>query len=87
VFKIKCFDHYGRTCTCCGVEFELVFLNLDHVFNDGARHRREIGDALYRWAVKNNFPDTLQTHCWNCNSAKRIAGICPHQVAKSRLLL
>jgi hypothetical protein len=79
--KRACFDHYGRACTCCGVEFDERFLTLDHVNNDGAAHREEIGKStLYRWAIKNKFPDSLQTHCWNCNLGKGInGGVCPHR--------
>jgi hypothetical protein len=84
--KKTCFDHYGRICTCCERTFDERFLTLDHVNNDGAAHREEIGHSgLYRWAIRNNFPQTLQTHCWSCNQAKEInGGVCPHQEMKSK---
>lgn len=69
---------YGGKCVCCG-ETETAFLQLDHVNDDGAAHRKEIGAGhrTYLWASKNNFPDTLQILCANCNMAKRSG--CPHQ--------
>jgi hypothetical protein len=83
------FDHYGRICACCG-EDEILFLTLDHIYNDGAEHKREIGPknskhgcngtAFYRWVVQNNYPSFLQTLCINCNQGKhRNGGICPHK--------
>ena len=71
----------GIFCNCCG-ERNVVFLTLDHVNNDGAKQRKEIGrssDKLYRWIVKNNFPPIFQTLCWNCNWGKQKMGTCPHQ--------
>ena len=73
------FDHYGRACKCCKTTLDEVFLTLGHVNNDGAAHRREVGSEMKRWAVKNGFPDILETQCWNCNMAQYIGGVCPHQ--------
>jgi hypothetical protein len=74
--------HYGGGCSCCG-ETEPLFLEIDHVNNDGHLHRQEIGrtaKALLVWIVKNDFPDTFQILCANCNQGKkRNGGICPHQ--------
>lgn len=74
------FNHYGNQCACCG-EAERSFLALDHVNNDGAQHRRELGagHVLFRWIIENNFPDTIQLLCHNCNMGKhRNGGVCPH---------
>lgn len=71
---------YGSKCVCCG-EDESVFLVLDHINNDGAAHRKEIGKggSMYRWIKRNGFPkDLFQILCWNCNAAKSILGRCPH---------
>lgn len=84
------FNHYGRKCACCG-EAEILFLTLDHIHNNGAEHRREIGPGnskkgtngigFYRWVVQNNYPDFLQTLCSNCNHGKhRNGGECPHKM-------
>jgi hypothetical protein len=85
--KKEVIEHYGGKCACCGVS-DLVFLNLDHVNNDGNMHRRELkgssihggggGHLTYKWAKENGYPDTLQVLCFNCNWAKSHGG-CPHQ--------
>ena len=73
-------DHYGRVCACCGETNEL-FLSVDHINNDGNKHRKEIGQsAIYRWLVKHGFPEGFQVLCYNCNFGKRVnGGICPHK--------
>lgn len=85
--KEQVFAHYGKQCACCG-EDEPIFLTLDHMNNDGADHRRELlpgtprgasADAVWRWVVKNDFPDTFQILCFNCNCGKQANGVCPHQ--------
>lgn len=79
-FRDEALAHYGRACKCCG-ETGDIFLCIDHVNNDGAAHRKEIGQggAIFRWLKKNNYPDGFQILCWNCNMAKQILGQCPHQ--------
>ena len=73
------FDHYGRSCVCCG-ESEELFLTIDHVNNDGAEHRRAIGPDICAWLLKNDFPEGFQVLCYNCNCGKqRNGGTCPHQ--------
>lgn len=75
------FSHYGKACTCCGTS-HLAFLTIDHIHDDGAQHRKEVGSGsrLYEWLVKNNFPEGFRTLCYNCNSGRyRNGGICPHQ--------
>lgn len=74
-------DHYGARCVCCG-ESNKDFLSIDHMNNDGAAHRREIGSgAILRWLILNNFPPGFQILCYNCNMAKQFCGgVCPHQV-------
>jgi len=74
-------DHYGNKCSCCG-ETNQKFLAIDHINNDGAEHRKIVGQGggmLNRWIIKYNFPDTFQILCHNCNMAKEIYGICPHK--------
>lgn len=78
----------GYRCACCG-ESEPQFLSIDHVNNDGADHRRELGydgngkgagGATWRWLKANNFPPGFQVLCMNCNFGKaRNGGICPHE--------
>ena len=42
----------GYECACCG-EAEPLYLSIDHVNNDGAQHRKELGSLgghkLYKW--------------------------------------
>jgi hypothetical protein len=74
--------HYGGflpSCKCCG-ETEYNFLCIDHMNNDGAKHRKEIGRiSILSWLVRNNFPDGFQILCYNCNCAKGFYGYCPHR--------
>lgn len=75
----------GARCVCCG-ETIFEFLSLDHIDNNGAAHRREIGGSgshLYAWIVRKNYPPGFQVLCYNCNAGRyRNGGICPHQSAK-----
>jgi hypothetical protein len=74
------FDHYGNKCACCG-ETQPTMLNIDHINNDGSKHRKEIGNKiLYDWLVENGLPDGFQTLCYNCNIAKARLGYCPHKI-------
>ena len=71
---------YGNKCTCCG-ETEKVFLDIDHVNGGGAAERRET-NCTYRYLasiINRGFPKDYQLLCSNCNKAKRILGVCPHQ--------
>ncbi len=80
--------HYGDKCACCG-EPNKAFLTLDHVNNDGAQHRRKLktkgGYRFYRLMKAQWYPPILQVLCYNCNNAKRIYGVCPHQQNSNRL--
>ena len=71
------------SCQCCG-EIQLEFLALDHINNDGAKHRRLLGrdrgtTQVYIWARENGYPQGLQVLCHNCNIGKHHNnGRCPH---------
>lgn len=86
LIKKEVFSHYGSACACCK-ESNLAFLTIDHIDGNGAEHRRSIQKTsklkstdFYRWLKKNNYPtDNYQVLCFNCNCAKHICGICPHQ--------
>ncbi len=81
---------YGNRCACCG-ESQAEFLTVDHVNNDGSKHRqnyrpwskaksrRESGASVYNDIIKLGFPPDFQILCWNCNLAKAKHGQCPHQ--------
>ena len=84
--KREVYAHYGNgKCACCG-ETEWTFLTIDHINNDGTKHRKELryhsacGHGFYVWLRKNKYPEGFQILCQNCNVGKwRNGGICPHQ--------
>src|SRR5882724_6128205 len=63
--KTEVFSYYGQgqlRCNCCGTTY-FPFLTLDHIANNGAEHRKELGTlgvAFYRWLKKHNFPPGFQ---------------------------
>jgi len=83
------YEHYGNVCVCCGIS-DQMFLTLDHKNNDGAKHRKENGKMcgvnMCMWIIRNNFPDTIQLLCWNCNAAKQFSGLgmCPHEAERNK---
>jgi len=81
-FRQRVLEHYGNKCACCG-ETEPLFLEMDHIKNDGHKHRKDIGTsakALVYWLIQNDFPEGYQILCANCNQGKkRNKGICPHK--------
>lgn len=84
--KNEVFAAYGGpVCNCCG-ESTIEFLTVDHINNDGADHRRQIGQtSLYRWLRKNDYPKGFQILCMNCNWGKRVCGgICPHKLKETK---
>jgi hypothetical protein len=71
----------GYRCACCD-EGEPLFLNIDHVNNDGSRDRRQIGHhkKFWKWLQANGYPPGYQVLCSNCNHGKhRNGGTCPHK--------
>lgn len=75
-------SHYGKQCACCG-ESIIQFLQIDHMNNDGGKHRASgisSGSTFYYWLIRNDFPEGFQTLCVNCNWGKvHNNGICPHK--------
>jgi len=79
---------YGNKCACCG-ESNPLFLNIDHINNDGykLRPRNKSGNYsppysghYYKQIIQAGFPKDLQLLCWNCNCGRhRNGGICPHK--------
>lgn len=67
--KMEVFSHYSSKCADCG-ENRSEYLTMDHVNDDGASHRREIGTQIFPWLKRNNYPDDFQILCFNCNYAK-----------------
>ena len=86
--KRELMDAYGGVCHCCG-EAELAFLTLDHLNDNGAEHRRELGasatSGFYAWLKNHGYPQNLGlvVACFNCNSGRAAnGGTCPHQTAR-----
>lgn len=88
--KLAAFRAYGGVfCACCE-EPHHECLSIDHINNDGARHRRAIcgkdrtepkNREIYLWLKINGYPDGFQVLCLNCNNAKRTHPVCPHKIA------
>lgn len=77
---------YGGACACCG-ETTPAFLTIDHVDGGGAEHRREVGRDIYRWLVREGFPDGFRLLCWNCNCGReRNGGMCPHETQRAAVV-
>jgi hypothetical protein len=82
------FDHYGRSCQCCGAADQLT---IDHVNGGGAEHREELfgkgraagSTAMYLWLIRNGFPPGFQPLCRPCNRSKGRGECCQldHQEA------
>ena len=75
------FGHYGTVCACCGSSNDPT---IDHVGGDGRGHREQLfnggrgghGSQLYRWLIKNGFPEGFQTLCRPCNGSKKEGDHC-----------
>ena len=78
---------YGGRCSCCG-ETEDAFLTLDHANNDGAEHRRKLGNTYATWQdlKRCGWPKRGFTLlCYNCNCGRhRNGGVCPHRMPRLR---
>lgn len=70
-------EMYGNCCACCGETIN-EFLEIDHINNDGAQHRKTINRTRFlHWLLKERR-DGFQILCSNCNMAKGRYGRCPH---------
>lgn len=74
------FDHYGRTCECCG-EGRWEFLTIDHINGGGTKHRKVLGGgtSFFKWLRDNNYPPEYRILCINCNFSMGRFGYCPHE--------
>ena len=77
------FNAYGNSCACCK-ETEQSFLTLDHINGGGTKARKE---TPYVWGKvrSENFPNTYQLLCWNCNWSKHKLGQCAHTIQQEKL--
>lgn len=84
-FKLKqdIVNGYGGKCNCCSYSDNIYALTIDHIYNDrkteiklfkGSTH------TFYRWLRKMKYPkDRYRLLCMNCNFARQLYKICPHQ--------
>ena len=85
-----CLDHYGRKCSCPGCPIvQEEFLTIDHIGGWGKDHRTPAGykyngAPLYRWLIRNGFPEGFRTLCYNCNCSRVHFGNCPHELEPPR---
>jgi hypothetical protein len=83
-WRLRVLSHYsGRPipcCACCG-ETRYEFMTIDHIEGGGWQQQKRDGrgSAIYRWLVRNDFPQGFQVMCHNCNQARGIYGLCPHE--------
>lgn len=71
--------HYGGECVWCGEDF-CPCLEIDHINNDGAEHRREVirgqgSTSFMTWLYRNNYPAGFQILCANCHRMKHFRKI------------
>ncbi len=79
--KMLVLNHYSNgkmECARCQ-EKRLEFLTIDHMKNDGAKHRKELKEKFkhvffYKWLIENNYPEGYQVLCRECNLDKWING-------------
>lgn len=62
---------YGNICNICN-EDEYEKLTIDHVNNNGAKHRKELKSNIYEWLYNNPIYDGYQVLCYNCNCSKNV---------------
>ncbi len=88
--RLEVFNAYGGSfCQCCG-EDSFDLLTLDHEYNDGKVHRKEVGTGymIYKWLKDNNYPQNLglRVYCYSCNFGRRgNNGICPHERSRKNI--
>ena len=80
-------------CRCCGENSFVEFLDIDHIAGrykmDSIPELVKIGYSsllkdyrLIDWILEKDFPEGFQILCKNCNGAKGLYGVCPHETAR-----
>lgn len=68
--KLDVLTHYGNgmaTCLHCGFG-DIRALSIDHIIGNRGKPRP---NDMYRWLIRNNYPEGYQTLCFNCQWIKR----------------
>lgn len=78
-------EHYSNgtmACACCK-EDTYQFLAIDHIIPVGRKPKDgspRSSAVLYRWLIRNGFPNGYRILCHNCNVGRQInGGTCPHE--------
>jgi len=74
------YDKLGNKCACCGFS-EKSCLQLDHINNDGAIHRKYTNTENQLKDMLNGFVQA-QLLCGNCHNSKTKLGECYHKAEK-----
>jgi len=81
--KLEAYRLLGNSCSCCGFS-EISCLQIDHKYDDGNVHRRELngGSKIYRYVITNwdKEKDRFQLLCGNCHNSKTQLGQCYHKL-------
>lgn len=84
--RIEAIKHYGGECDCCGIK-EFEFLAFDHINGGGIKHKKEVGYSdLFKWLIKNKYPEGFRILCHNCNQSLGHYGYCPHKKDISEII-
>jgi len=78
--RLEVLGHYSSgqfVCACCGSS-QVPFLTIDHI-NGRKKGDGLSGYQLYAVLRQKGFPSGYQVLCYNCNQAKEVYGVCPHQ--------
>lgn len=68
-FVISYYSDNLNNCAICG-ESIFKFLSIDHINGGGTKQRKNLklnSLKLYRWLMKNGFPEDYRVLCFNCN--------------------
>jgi hypothetical protein len=70
--------HYSGNqlkCKICNYNEDSRALCIDHIDNNGSKHRKETGgggERTYNWLINNDYPSGFQVLCQNCNWLKEM---------------
>ena len=75
--RLEVLQAYGNACVWCR-EGRPECLELDHINNDGNKHRETLSSPaqLHSWLKNNNYPeDVVQILCGSCHNMKSYYGV------------
>lgn len=75
-------EHYGNKCECCG-EKTKEFLTLEHKKGRNSDDKKLTGKKMWARAKAEGYPNKYTILCFNCNCAKGIYGVCPHELMRN----